>query len=172
MMNNQTNNKAKTLVLASVAMAALSACSTFDCPLSNRVHASFSLKGEVKTLSDSLTVSTPRDINNPEEDTVLINRITDTDSLQLPMSYQRKEDVFYFTLAKKDTTLIINDTVWIEKENLPHFESIDCNPAIFHIINGVRFTTNAIDSIVVNYNKVTYNDAKAHFLIYFKGGTD
>lgn len=160
--------KAKTLVVAMIAGLGLSACSSIDCPLNNRTYASFKLAGDVTKLVDTLTVSTPRNIDNPEEDTVLINRLVDTDSLSLPMSYQRTEDIYIFTFVQKDTELKTIDTLWVSKENEPHFESVDCNPVMFHTIKDVRFTQRAIDSIKVNYNKVTYNDAKAHFLIYLK----
>ncbi len=151
-----------------IAGLGLSACSSIDCPLNNRTYASFKLAGDVTKLVDTLTVSTPRNIDNPEEDTVLINRLVDTDSLSLPMSYQRTEDIYIFTFVQKDTELKTIDTLWVSKENEPHFESVDCNPVMFHTIKDVRFTQRAIDSIKVNYNKVTYNDAKAHFLIYLK----
>lgn len=160
--------KAKALVVAMIAGLGLSACSSIDCPLNNRTYASFKLAGDVTKLVDTLTVSTPRNIDNPEEDTVLINRLVDTDSLSLPMSYQRTEDVYIFTFVQKDTELKTIDTLWVSKENEPHFESVDCNPVMFHTIKDVRFTQRAIDDIKVNYNKVTYNDAKAHFLIYLK----
>lgn len=151
-----------------IAGLGLSACSSIDCPLNNRTYASFRLAGDVTKLVDTLTVSTPRNIDNPEEDTVLINRLVDTDSLSLPMSYQRTEDIYIFTFVQKDTELKTIDTLWVSKENEPHFESVDCNPVMFHTIKDVRFTQRAIDDIKVNYNKVTYNDAKAHFLIYLK----
>lgn len=160
--------KAKALVVAMIAGLGLSACSSIDCPLNNRTYASFKLAGDVTKLVDTLTVSTPRNIDNPEEDTVLINRLVDTDSLSLPMSYQRTEDIYIFTFVQKDTELKTIDTLWVSKENEPHFESVDCNPVMFHTIKDVRFTQRAIDYIKVNYNKVTYNDAKAHFLIYLK----
>lgn len=151
-----------------IAGLGLSACSSIDCPLNNRTYASFKLAGDVTKLVDTLTISTPRNIDNPEEDTVLINRLVDTDSLSLPMSYQRTEDIYIFTFVQKDTELKTIDTLWVSKENEPHFESVDCNPVMFHTIKDVRFTQRAIDDIKVNYNKVTYNDAKAHFLIYLK----
>lgn len=160
--------KAKALVVAMIAGLGLSACSSIDCPLNNRTYASFKLAGDVTKLVDTLTVSTPRNVDNPEEDTVLINRLVDTDSLSLPMSYQRTEDIYIFTFVQKDTELKTIDTLWVSKENEPHFESVDCNPVMFHTIKDVRFTQRAIDDIKVNYNKVTYNDAKAHFLIYLK----
>ena len=151
-----------------IAGLGLSACSSIDCPLNNRTYASFKLAGDVTKLVDTLTVSTTRNIDNPEEDTVLINRLVDTDSLSLPMSYQRTEDIYIFTFVQKDTELKTIDTLWVSKENEPHFESVDCNPVMFHTIKDVRFTQRAIDDITVNYNTVTYNDAKAHFLIYLK----
>lgn len=160
-------NITKTFVVSAVSALMLSACSTIDCPLNNRVYASFRLAGDMSELSDTLTVSTQRDAANPDEDTVLINRLTATDSLSLPMSYTRAEDTFYFEMVQYGTGKTTTDTVWIAKDNLPHFESVDCNPAMFHTITGVRYTRHAIDSIKVNNNKVTYNDAKAHFLIYF-----
>lgn len=156
--------------MATVALA-VSACSTVDCPLSNRVYATYRLAGAVDTLKDTLTVCTPRTIDNAGDDTVLINRLTLTDSLALPMSYQRDEDMLLFNLTKQGTGNTVTDTVWVAKKNEPHFESVDCNPAMFHTITGVRYTQHAIDSIKINNNKVTYNDAKAHFLIYFKNSS-
>ena len=88
------------------------------------------------------------------------------------MSYSRTEDVYFLTLIQKDTRLKTVDTVWVTKQNEKHFESVDCSPAVFHDIEGVRFTQHAIEDIKVNYNKVTYNDPKAHLLIYFKNSNN
>ena len=131
------------------------ACTTFDCPLYNKVYAKVKLAGDVKTLADTLS-------------TVVINRLTATDSLSLPMSYQRDEDIYLFCISQYETGVKTTDTVWVEKQNLPHFESVDCNPAMFHTIKGVRTTHHAIDSIKINNDKVTYNDTKPHFLLYLK----
>ena len=161
-------NITKPLFSATIAALVLSACSSVDCPLNNSIYATFRLAGDVATLDDTLTVATQRRIDNAGEDTVLVNRLTKADSLSLPLSYQRDEDQFLFSLAETGTATVTTDTVWIAKDNEPHFESVDCPPAMFHTINGVRFTRHAIDSIKINNNKVTYNDAKAHFLIYFK----
>lgn len=162
-----TIRNARRLAAAAVAALALTACSSVDCPLNNRVYASFRLAGTVAALADTLTVATPRTADNAGEDTVLLNRLTGADSLSLPMSYQRDEDTFYFTLVEVGTRRTTVDTVWVAKQNEMHFESVDCAPAVFHTITGVRFTQHAIDDIQINNNKVTYNDAKAHFLIYF-----
>lgn len=51
----------------------------------------------------------------------------------------------------------------IEKENKPHFESVDCAPAFFHKITSVSCTHNAIDSITINNQDVNYDTSKKHF---------
>lgn len=145
----------------------LSACSTIDCPLNNRVYATFKLAGSVTTLTDSLTVSTTRAATDGG-DTILVNRSTATDSLSLPLSYSHDKDTYFFSLAKADTNIVVTDTVVVAKTNTPHFESVDCSPNFFHTITDVSYTRHAIDSIVINNSNVTYNDQQSHFLLYLK----
>ena len=110
--------------LAAAAVMTFGACTTFDCPLYNKVYAKVKLAGD--------------------------------------------EDIYLFCISQYETGVKTTDTVWVEKQNLPHFESVDCNPAMFHTIKGVRTTHHAIDSIKINNDKVTYNDTKPHFLLYLK----
>ena len=161
-----------------VALFMLAACSSIDCPLNNRVYATFRLDGDITKMEDTLTVAVPRSIDYKDNDTVIHIltmdfhnhiRLADFDSIALPMSYQRTTDVYVFTIKQKDSEVSTTDTVWVAKQNDPHFESVDCNPQFFHTITDVKFTTEAIENITINYNKVTYNDGKAHFLIRFKG---
>lgn len=154
------------------AMAMLPSCSTFDCPLNNKVYASIKLAGNVKSLDDTLSVSIPRNMRDDESDTVVVNRLTETDSLSLPISYVHDEDLYLFHFKQKGTGIETTDSVWVKKTNEPHFESVDCSPAMFHTVNGVRYTRHSIDSISINNNKVTYNDAKAHFFLYLKGNNN
>lgn len=161
----------KALVCIVAALAAVS-CSSIDCPLNNRTYMSLKLTGNKAVLEDTLTIAIQRSADNPEEDTVLINRQTGLDSLSVPMSYARTEDVYYLTLVQKDTRKKTVDTIRVTKQNEQHFESIDCAPAVFHTIEGVRFTQHAIEDIKINNNKVTYNDPKAHLLIYIKNSNN
>ena len=156
------------IAIAMVTLFVLAACSSIDCPLNNRVYATFRLDGDQTKMEDTLTVAVPRAADYKDDDTVLINRLADFDSIALPMSYQRTEDVYVFNIKQKDNDVSTTDTVWVEKQNEPHFESVDCNPQFFHTITDVKYTTKAIENITINYNKVTYNDGKAHFLIRFK----
>lgn len=138
------------------------ACNSLNCPLNNRVYTTYSLAGD--TLIDTLTISTPIPNGN---DSVLINRNVNTTSFSLPISYQGPEDVFYLEI--KDTLNVTTlDVITVKKEDTPHFEAVDCNPSFFHTITDVTYTTNGIDSIVINNPNVTYDQTKEHFHIYFK----
>ena len=144
------------------------ACTSIDCPLNSLVYTQYQLMnaaGKVDTLADTLTIYTNRVDGN---DSVLINRNVQTTEFSLPISYAQKQDIFFF--ETKDTLYKTTklDTVIVEKEDMPHFESVDCSPSFFHKITSVSCTHNAIDSIVINNHDVNYDTSKKHFLIYFK----
>lgn len=134
-------------------------CSSVDCPLNNTVYANYKLEGRVTTLPDTLTITTQR---NDGSDTVLINQQLNTDSFSLPMSYGGTSDVIVLQ------TNHLRDTLVIDKTNQPHFESVDCGLNFFHTIQGIHYTRNAIDSIVIKNKEVDYDASKKHFYIYFK----
>jgi hypothetical protein len=156
-----------TLLCVAVATMVVS-CSSIDCPLNNSVYIRMRLAGDESVLNDTLTLSSPRSVAGVDNDTVLINRQTALDSLKVPMSYNHDQDVYYLELVQDSTSATTIDTLWVSKTNLPHFESVDCSPNMFHDITAVSSTHHSIDSIAVNNNKVTYNDTKPHLIIYFK----
>lgn len=145
----------------------LTACTSIDCPVQNSVFTVYNLKKAnglgVDTLRDTLTISTARMEGN---DTVLLNKSMNTISFSLPISYSNAEDTLYFEVASLDWHSI--DTVYIKKDNTPHFESVDCQVSFFHNIQEVRTTNYAIDSIVINKSLVDYDQTTEHFHIYFK----
>lgn len=132
--------------------------------MNNMVHTKYRLAGNVTTLADTLTISTDIQDGN---DSVIINRQVNTDSLFLPISFQRPQDTFYFKISRPSGIRSV-DTIVVHKDNRPHFESVDCSPTFFHTIRLVTTTHHAIDSVVINNPQVTYDATKAHFLIYFK----
>ena len=153
---------------AAVAAASLlAACSSIDCPVQNTVYTAYGLYkpgGERDTLRDTLTVLTAR---RDGTDSVLLNRSLNTTAFELPMSYTAPADTLVFRIdaASGRTT---TDTLWVEKDNYPHFESVDCNISFFHYITRVRWTHNAIDSVVVNKQHVDYDASTEHFHLYLK----
>ena len=148
------------LLAAVVACLALfvMACSSIDCPVQNRVAMVYEVHG---TLNDTLTITTKK---KNGRDTILLNSSTDVTTFQLPLSFQKPVDVFLF----RTTKLPALDTVWVEKDDTPHFESVDCGVTYFHNLLSVRHTGIGIDSIVILKTNVDYDLSAPHFRIYFK----
>ena len=148
-----------------------SSCSSIDCPVANTVAVYYNLvqcssAGEIipDTLKDTLWVWTQR---SDGTDTLLLNRFQDNTSFSLPISYQYPEDMLVF--ARRDTTLAWTlDTVWLKKDDIPHFESVDCPAHFFHELTDIRCTHDGIDSVVVRNPSVTYNTDANNINIFFK----
>ena len=148
-------------------VAALVACTSIDCPVQNTVRTLYAFRnadGKADTLKDTMMVVSAR-INRT--DTTLLKWSTGVMQFSLPIGYANPEDTLYFVFQNGSFRAI--DTVWIKKENIPHFESVDCSAAFFHELTAVRTTHNAIDSIVIKNPSVTYDPETEHFYLYLKG---
>ena len=158
--------KRVTYMLLGVVMAA---CSSIDCPVESSVATLYQVRssdGKELALSDTMTVSMTRANGT---DTVF-NKGIGISSFSLPISYKHPEDVlvFHFDNTTSVSELHMTDTVWIKKDDYPHFESVDCTASFFHTITDLRYTRNYIDSIVINNPKVTYDSQTVHFYLYPK----
>lgn len=159
----------RVLLLSSILF--LFACSSIDCPVENTVAVYYGIKhydaaGELAadTLRDTLWVWTQR---ADGEDTLLLNRCIDKAEFSLPISYQHPEDMLVFAIS--DTALVLTvDTVWLKKDDIPHFESVDCAVRYFHQLTGVSCTHRGIDSITINNPSVTFDTGVTNLNIFFK----
>ena len=149
----------------------VSACSSIDCPVQTTVAVNYQvfqydqLGNEVAdTLADTLYIWTRRSDGN---DTLLFNRGVSTTSFSLPISYQHPEDMLFFLVADTANVWTV-DTVWLKKEDIPHFESVDCSAHFFHQLTAVRSSHNIIDTIVISNPSVTYDQDVTHLKIHFK----
>lgn len=148
----------------------LAACSTIDCPVQNKVAVNYAVKAIVggvevnDTLKDTLYVWSTR---SDGDDTLIFNSGIDISSFSLPVSYTHPEDKLVFCLVDTNKVAKI-DTVWIKKEDIPHFESVDCSAHFFHTLTAVRSTHEAIDTIFINNSKVNYDPSLDHIHIHFK----
>ena len=144
----------------------LMACSSIDCPVQNTVSVQYAVydgQGEA-TMDDTLWVFSKR---SDGTDTLLLNRGVGISSFSLPVSYAHPEDVLIFFIA--DTAGVYTlDTLWMKKDDIPHFESVDCSAHFFHRITAVRSTHDGIDSVTIVNPLVDYDTFKTHLRIYFK----
>ena len=155
-------------------------CSSIDCPVENTVSVQYEIRdkaGNALSIKDSLSVVTTRldgknvalDITNRiDGNTTILNKLIDKSSFSLPISSSHPEDVLFFCFT--DTAKTVVDTVWIKKDDIPHFESVDCSAAFFHELTNVRHTHNAIDSLVLVNTSVNYDYNTIHFYLYPKTG--
>ena len=65
----------------------VSACSTIECPLNNRVYTNYVLMGDVTKLTDTLSVSTTR---ADATDSVLLNRVVGIQKFTLPILHRHR----------------------------------------------------------------------------------
>ena len=147
----------------------LTACSSIDCPVESTVATLYQVRNSDGTelkLADTLTVATTRADGND----TLYNKGIGISEFTLPISYKHPEDVLVFSFDNQNNNdLHVTDTVWVKKDDYPHFESVDCNAAFFHKITDVKYTRNYIDSIVINNPSVTYDSQTVHFYLYPQG---
>ena len=154
-------------LLTCLSLLVMSSCSSIDCPVQNVVSVQYEIRdkaGEALSITDSLSVISER----KDGQYVSLNRLIGKSAFSLPISYSHPEDVLFFCF--KDSVKTLVDTVWIKKDDIPHFESVDCSAAFFHELTNVRHTHNAIDSLVIVNTSVTYDVNTVHFYLYPKTG--
>ena len=140
------------------------ACASVDCPLNNRVQAEYCfMKPDgitPDTLKDTFTVKALK----WADDTLMFNSGVNLSSFKIPLSYEQPEDVLLicFTDTNKKEW---RDTIWLQKENHPHLESVDCQPKFFHTLTDVRATRNRIERIAIINSTVEY-ESKNNIQIY------
>jgi len=142
-------------------------CSSIECPVDNMVVAVYEFcdeDGDPVVLEDTLTVSTK--LRNGQ-DSVVLNKAVDVAGFSLPVSQDHPVDEFYFNFFGKDYD--VTDTVWIEKEDIPHFESIECKATFFHQLKSVSFTEHILDSLAIKKAFVDYDYKTTHINIYLGG---
>lgn len=152
--------------LALLGAVVIISCSSIDCPVNNVVatrYRFYNTVGDSLTLLDTLSVTSTR---KDGTDTLILNQLSKKSSFSLPISYSHPEDVLVFEFKNKE--IIARDTVWVKKEDIPHFESVDCNATFFHTLTDVRCTTHLLDSIVIKNSSVTYDNTIVHFYVYPK----
>ena len=148
----------------------LLACSSIDCPVQNTVTVNYGLyrmdgtELVNDTLADTLYVWTPR---ADGKDTLIMNRGVNLHAFSLPISYQHPEDTLVFLRANTEGMWTL-DTVWLKKDDIPHFESVDCPTHFFHRLTAVRCTHRGLDSITIANPSVTYDSSPTHLRLYFK----
>ena len=159
--------------VALLASFSLFSCSQINCQSQNTVAVNYEFRQPINAygdtredtlaVGDTLWIATQR---ADGVDTVLFNSGIRTTTFTLPISNSHPEDMLLFVV--KDQTGYLFDTIWVAKEDFPHFESVDCGATFFHNITSVRSTHKRIDSVVVHTPQVNYDLTPTHIYIYLR----
>ena len=159
------------IVIVILLIVAVVSCTNIDCPVQNSVMTTYGLRksgsGEVDTMGiDTMWVRLKR---VDHTDTLLINRLwgAKATNFQIPISYTQPEDSICTTVVDTIGT-VWRDTIVIKKDNMPHFESVDCQASYFHTLTAVKSTHYLIDTVVINHSFVSYDTSNEHLLLYLK----
>lgn len=158
------------IVIGILLIVAVISCTNIDCPVENTVMTSYGLRksdGGVDTLGvDTMWVWMKR---VDHTDTLFINSLCGAKAtgFKIPISYTQPEDSIRIKVVD-DSDNEWWDTICIKKDNMPHFESVDCQASYFHTLTGVKSTHHLIDTIVINNPDVNYDTSKQHLHLYLK----
>ena len=101
-------------------------------------------------------------IETVRRDTVLVNKLTNASSFQVPMSYFNAEDTLVFSYK----SIILSDTIKVAHQSYPHVELPECGTYRFHNLRSINCTNRYIDRIEISNSKVNY-EGKENVKIFF-----
>ena len=100
----------------------------------------------IATIADTLHVDTL--FNQPK------------DYMSLPLSYtDRTTYVMHYTERMRDT-------IWVTHHNIPFVSDIECPAMMYYHVQELRYTTNALDSIILVNPEITHEE-RINFNIYY-----
>ena len=138
-------------------------CTNIDCPLDNQVEMrlhfyNISSKAEV-ALIDSLSVRGLRGGTT----LLLLNRAFAKKSVNIPLNSAVDCDTLLFRFS--GTEITATDTLFVQHQRNPHFESLDCPASMFHTLKEVSIRSRAsgdtlitLDSVSIVNPNVKYED--------------
>ena len=100
------------------------------------------------TFPDYMTVS----IMVNGRDSIVVNHITNAKELTLPMSYTHVCDTVILNFFDR-----YNDTLYINHENIPIYQSMECGVIMHHKLTGTAHSRNQIDSMAIKSAEINFN---------------
>lgn len=157
--------KTATLILTTAFAAGvfLTGCSESDCPLTTTSVARFEFLDSKTHVPVSFNNGVTVDGIVQKGDTLLTDTVFNQAKsyMSLPLSYTEKTT---YVMHYSET---LRDTIELTHKNIPFVNSIDCGAMMFYQVEGLRYTTNVLDSIKI-LNPEINNEEKRNFNIYYR----
>ena len=138
-------------------------CGESDCSLTTLSVARFdfldSQTGKSITITNGATVTGIATIADTLNVDTVFNQAKSY--MAVPLSYTNK------TTYVLHYTELMRDTIEVTHQNIPFVSNIECGTIMYYQIESLRYTTNALDSVVLINPKVT-NEETTNFNIYYR----
>lgn len=82
-------------------------------------------------------------------------------SMSLPLSYTNQTT---YVMHYSET---LRDTIEVKHKTIPFVSDIECGTMVHYYVEGLRYTTNALDSVVLINPEIT-NEERKNFNIYYR----
>ena len=138
-------------------------CGESDCSLTTLSVARFdfldSQTGKSVALTNGATVTGIATIADTLNVDTVFNQAKSY--MTVPLSYTNK------TTYVLHYTELMRDTIEVTHQNIPFVSNIECGTMMFYQIESLRYTTNALDSVVLINPRIT-NEETRNFNIYYR----
>lgn len=134
-----------------------------ECPLNSTSLARFEFldsKTHVSVkLTNGATVTGIASIDGTADVDTVFNQAESY--MSVPLSYT---DQTTYVIHYSET---MRDTIVVKHKNIPFVSDIECPALMFYEVEGMSYTTNALDSVKLVNAKITYEEA-INFHIYYR----
>lgn len=141
----------------------IAGCGESDCSLTTVSVARFnfldSQTGKSVSFTNGATVTGIATIADTLNVDTVFNKATNY--MSVPLSYTHK------TTYVIHYTELMRDTIELTHKNIPFVSNIECGTMMFYQIENLRYTTNALDSVVLINPEIT-NEERTNFNIYYR----
>ena len=128
----------------------VASCTTIECPLGSVTQVScgiYDTEGKELSLNDTLTV---RACGSNE---MLLNRAYGIKSFSVPLAYKTGVDTLLLCLSDNMDRAAV-DTLFINHDSSPHFESVDCPIVFFHNIVEINSANDSKSIFPITIDRV------------------
>lgn len=151
------------ILLMAVCGLGLQSCGESECPLTTISYAHFdfldSKTHAAVSITNGATITGISVVEGEVLEDTLFNLAQN--SMSLPLSYT---DRTTYVMHYSET---LRDTIEVTHKNIPYVSDIECGTMMFYQVEGLRYTTNALDSVVLINPEIT-NEERKNFNIYYR----
>ncbi|MBQ8520837.1 MAG: hypothetical protein IJ456_05565 [Bacteroides sp.] len=150
-------------LLAVVCGIGIPSCGESECPLTTVSVAHFdfldSKTHAAVTITNGATVTGISVVDGEVLEDTIYNLAQS--SMSLPLSYT---DRTTYVMHYSET---LRDTIEVTHKTIPFVSDIECGTMMHYRVEGLRYTTNALDSVVLINPEIT-NEERKNFNIYYR----